>query len=119
MRDDLIDEGGPCPKLDWKAKLLEPDDLRAAEVHTVEPMPDRSNNIDSNGVAWQPTLSNNSIGSQPTTTEDVDGGVGCITPSGRYFHTRRCRLLLPEEKMALQGIWFGDEEHDNNNGTEY
>ena len=42
-------------------------------------------------------------------SEDV---LPCVTPSGRIFSVKRNRLVLGEEFMRCQGIFFDDEVHD-------
>ena len=42
-------------------------------------------------------------------SEDSENLVmGTIYPNGRYCFSSRCRLLLGEEEMRLQSLWFGE-----------
>jgi site-specific DNA-cytosine methylase len=38
------------------------------------------------------------------------GAVGCVIPGARMLHTRRCRLLLGQEAMALQAIFYANND---------
>jgi hypothetical protein len=65
------------------------------------------------GIRSYPELVNRAIDmSQSLEFTTVSPIMGCITPSGQKYLTGRCRNLLGEEGLRLQGIWFENRDDD-------